>query len=335
MEASEQETLERLRQLRDELRLRRAMQAELAALEDELCTSNRFFPRTNILSWVDAIAPMVTRTLPSGSTLYRARIVAKAQEDRFFAPVYHALEDALGAFARDGERGLDNESFAEAYLQLEIERLESGLPMPDFDVFKRKLAPFQEKGWWGFGQDESDAAPSDVTGSGRINPKGISYLYASSRKGTAALEARPVISQMVSIAEVVLCEEVTLFDLTRNVFADDESASEETRMFRKILAHYFSKPNYSGDSAYLVTQYISEYVKGRIETSTGLRFDGISFSSSLDRKGTNYVVFDTSERRKYQIVASSIERVTDMRGTLSTSLPMDDAAIRALMNGSL
>ena len=140
---------------------------------------------------------------------------------------------------------------------------------------------------------------------------------------------------MVSIAEVVLCEEVTLFDLTRNVFADDESASEETRMFRKILAHYFSKPNYSGDSAYLVTQYISEYVKGRIETSTGLRFDGISFSSSLDRKGTNYVVFDTSERRKYQIVASSIERVTDMRGTLSTSLPMDDAAIRALMNGSL
>ena len=335
MDSNDQETLERLRQLRDQLRLRRAMRAELAALQDELCTSNRFFPRTSILTWVDAIAPMVSRTLASGTTLYRARVVTKAQEDSFFVPVYRALGDALGAFALGREGGLNNESFAEAYIQLEIERLEAGLPMPDFDVFKRRLAPFQEKGWWGFGQQESDAAPSDVTGNGRINPKGISYLYASSRKGTAALEARPVISQMVSIAEVVLCEEVTLFDLTRNVFADDESADEEVRMFRKILAHYFSKPNYSGDAAYLVTQYISEYVKGRIEASTGLRFDGISFSSSLDRKGTNYVIFDTSERRKYRIVASSVERVTDMRGTLSTSLPMDDAAVRALMNSSL
>ena len=84
-----------------------------------------------------------------------------------------------------------------------------------------------------------------------------------------------------AIAEVQTKDKIVLFDLTRNVFDDDNSADEDVRMFRKLLAHYFSKPNYSGEKAYLVTQYISEYVKSNIQLSTGLRFDGICFSSSL------------------------------------------------------
>ena len=119
-----------------------------------------------------------------------------------------------------------------------------------------------------------------------------------------------------------------------NLFADDKSADAETRMFRKLLAHYFSRPNYSGDQASLVTQYISEYVKGRIEETTGLHFDGICFSSSLDRKGTNYVIFDTTERPKYEIVSSSLEKVIDMQGTHETYLPMSDATVRALMDAT-
>jgi len=332
MNNDEREALARLKATRDQLALRRHLRQRLLQFEQELCNSNRFFPRTDILALVDAIAPMVRRAFPAGSVLYRGRLITKAEEETFLAPVYHAL----GVFV-DGQDGSEDEfgqvGLAEAFVQSEIDRLESGRATLDLAALEGKLASFRTKGWWGFGKRESDAAPSDATGNGRINPVGISYLYASSRKETAALEVRPVISQMVSIAEVVTTEDITLFDLTRNVFDDDDSPDDEARMFRKLLSHYFSKPNYSGDQAYLVTQYISEYIKSNIWRKTGLRFDGIRFSSSLDRKGTNYVIFDTTESPKYEIVSSSLEKVLDMRGTLETRLPMSDAALRALMGG--
>jgi len=330
MDASERATLVHLLQMREQLSLRHAIQKKLMDFERELCNNNRFFPRADILRWVDAIAPMVLRTLDSGSVLYRGRIITKADEDEFLAPVYHAL----GVFIEDDEGDLGHTRFAEAYVQQQIERLESGREAPDFASFEDRLKAFRARGWWGYGKRESDAAPSDATGNGRINPAGISYLYASNRRETAALEARPHISQMVSIAEVTTTEQIVLFDLTRDVFADDESPDEEIKMFRKLLAHYFSRPNYSGDQAYLVTQYISEYVKGRIAETTGLRFDGICFSSSLDREGTNYVIFDTKEHPKYQIVSSSLEKVVDMQGALETYLPMNDATIQALMDAT-
>lgn len=330
MNIVERKTLEHLLRMREQLTLRHAVQERLIAFERELCNNNRFFPRTDILCLVDAIAPMVSRKLAPGSLLYRGRIISKTDEDEFLAPVYNAL----GVFIREDEGDLGHTRFAEAYVQQEIERLESGDGLLDFAAFKNRLKEFRSKGWWGYGKGESDAAPSDATGNGRINPKGISYLYASSRKETAALEARLHISQMVSIAEVVTKEEITLFDLTRNVFDDDEAPDGEARMFRKLLAHYFSKPNYSGDQAYLVTQYISEYVKSSIASTTGLHFDGICFSSSLDRKGINYVIFDTTDNPKYEIVASSLEKMVDMQGTLETYLPMTDSTIVALMEGS-
>ena len=330
MDANERDTLAHLLKMRNQLALRHAIQERLLAFERELCSNNRFFPQTDILALVDAIAPLVMRTLPAGSVLYRGRIISKAEEDTFLAPVYNAL----GVFLHGDEGDLGHTRFAEAYVQQEIDRLEAGSGRLDFEGFKSQLKTFLVKGWWGYDKRESDAAPSDVTGNGRINPAGISYLYVSSRKETAALEARPHISQMVSIAEVVTTADLVLFDLTRNVFDDEVSPDEEAKAFRKVLAQYFSKPNYSGDRAYLVTQYLSEYVKSRIEKTCGLHFDGLCFSSSLDRAGTNYVIFDTTVRPKYEIVSSSLEKVVDMRGSLATYLPMSDDTIRALMDGT-
>ena len=330
MDASDRATLTHLLQMRVQLSLRHAIQKKLMAFERELCNSNRFFPRTDILGWVDAIAPMVLRTLEPGSMLFRGRIITKADEDEFLAPVYHAL----GVYIEDDEGDLGHTRFAEAYVQQQIECLEAGEGALDVTSFEDRLRAFRAKGWWGYSKRDSDAAPSDATGNGRINPKGISYLYASNRRETAALEARPHISQLVSIAEVMTTEEIVLFDLTRDVFAGDETPDDQTRMFRKLLAHYFSRPNYSGDQAYLVTQYISEYVKGRIGETTGLHFDGICFNSSLDRKGINYVIFDTTEHPKYEIVSSSLEKVVDMQGKLETYLPMNDATVQALMDAT-
>ncbi len=330
MDESSHEALEKLRSIHASLVLRSQIQGQLVAFEHELRSNNRFFPRTHILSWVDAIAPMVQRTLTPGTTLYRSRIIAKAEEDTFLAPIY----SALGVFAKDSAGNFSQIRFAEAFVASEIERIEAGLQPFDLPTLNELLAEFHDKGWWGYNQKESDAAPSDKTGNGRINPAGISYLYASNRKETAALETRPIISQMVSIAEVVVREEISLFDLTRDVF-NDEPADDETKMVRKLLAHYFSKPNYSGDQAYLVTQYISEYVKSVIQTRTGLHFDGICFNSSLDRAGINYVIFDTTEHPKYEIVASSLEKVVDMQGSLESYLPLSDAILSTILNGAL
>ena len=46
------------------------------------------------------------------------------------------------------------------------------------------------------------------------------------------------------------------------------------------------------------------------------------------------MIFDTTERPKYEIVSSSLEKVIDMQGTLETYLPMSDATVRALMDAT-
>ena len=48
----------------------------------------------------------------------------------------------------------------------------------------------------------------------------------------------------------------------------------------------------------------------------------------------NYVIFDTKESPKYEIVSSSLEKVMDMQGTLETYLPMSDATVRGLMDAT-
>ena len=69
MNADNRETLERLQRTRDQLALRRAVQHRLLQFERELCNNNRFFPRTDVLDLVDAIAPMVLRAFEPGSVL--------------------------------------------------------------------------------------------------------------------------------------------------------------------------------------------------------------------------------------------------------------------------
>lgn len=194
-----------------------------------------------------------------------------------------------------------------------------------FDTEEQKIInKYGVKAWWGYNETESDAPPQGIAGAGRINPKGISYLYAADNKKTAALEVRPVISQYVSIAEIEIKSDLNLFDFTTQYDLGCSQKEWDCSIVLSVLSEYFSSPNYSGDTAYLATQYISEYIK-HIKTSNGKKlFDGLCFKSSLDNEGLNYVLFDISETKKYKINNSSIYQMMDLTGKLQQQLPLSN-----------
>ena len=61
-------------------------------------------------------------------------------------------------------------------------------------------------------EKEMLSPPSEQTKEGRINPKGISYLYLSSDYNTAISEVRPWLDQHVSVAVCEVTRDVTIID---------------------------------------------------------------------------------------------------------------------------
>ena len=84
-------------------------------------------------------------------------------------------------------------------------------------------------------------------------------------------------------------------------------------------------PNYIGDTGYLGTQYVSEFIK-----NLKCGFDGIRFTSSLHEGGFNIVLFDTSrdnetnEPRNYAVRKSSIHVVRGITISEDRILPFPE-----------
>lgn len=189
------------------------------------------------------------------------------------------------------------------------------------EIMDALYSKYGKLSWWGYDEKGSDAAPSP--GAGRINPEGISYLYLADNIRTASLEVRPVISQYLSIAEIEVLEDINLFDFSKKYDDSDELQKNWDNAIRlSVLSEYFSNSNYSGESAYLATQYISEYIKNKKRKDGSSMFDGLCFKSSLDRDGLNYVLFDVSQDRKYKINNSSVFQMMSLNGDLQRILPL-------------
>ena len=167
----------------------------------------------------------------------------------------------------------------------------------------------------GFGKSQSDAPPPKYASVGRINPKGISYLYTASTPETAILEVRPQVGQKVSVATVEVTEEIRLFDfvdtfLLKNMQTDNIQKYIDEYGWRNCfkagvilntISDEFSTPSDGDDTNYYAPQYISEFIKNKEH------IDGIKFKSSLDCDSYNIVLFDVSEEdRKYKIISSSL-----------------------------
>jgi len=111
---------------------------------------------------------------------------------------------------------------------------------------------------------------------GRVNPSGIPYLYTSCDIDTCIKEVKPYADSAVSVAGIEMEENLKIVDLCCNFGCDSDSWIAE---FKMLLCSAFSKPIHEkGD--YLLSQYISEYIKNN-------NYDGIGFLSAFTTYG-NY-----------------------------------------------
>lgn len=131
-----------------------------------------------------------------------------------------------------------------------------------------------EHGFSGYNAAGSFVAPVFATKDMRANYRFIPYLYVASTKKLAIFETRPEKEDKVSVATIVVDEELTLFDLRQTKDLSDKKRTVKDN-FLIDLAELYSKPvNSTDDQAdYIPTQFIAEYIKQ-------LDYDGIIYPSS-------------------------------------------------------
>lgn len=126
---------------------------------------------------------------------------------------------------------------------------------------------------------------------GRVNPKGIPYLYLSDDINTAIAETRPWIGQYVSVGIFKANRDLKLVHFTEKrkrhtIYLQSPPREEIDRIVWESVNQAFSEPVQPDDevSDYVPTQIIAEYIKS-------MNYDGIIYRSKL-AKGLNIALFD-------------------------------------------
>lgn len=293
------------------------MEKMLANLEKELRVSNRFFPNTEIAQTIQSLASLSSYIIERGTILYRCRLIGKEDEakylERFNGPYLSLIRHFLPTF--DENNGEEWVKFIFYFERHPDEYAE-------FQNMCQQLRKQQSQpAFWGYDAVNSDAPPVGLPASGRINPDGISYLYAAGDVKTAILEVRPVPTQYVSVAQIEILNDITMYSFSKPSEIDDEGKNILTWTDYGAISGYFTRPHYGGNAYYLATQYISEYIKHMKDNKGHVLFDGLCFQSSLNPDGTNYVLFDVSHKKKYRICNSSLYQVEDLLGNSKRILP--------------
>ena len=280
--------------------------------QNEILHNNRFFPKSHFLERVEELSPHLTLYIDAGETLFRCR---EYGNDCFYNNYFVdnlmnlAIEELpeLALKKSDFRNGKKVETiFASLMLKPGIK---------EKVIEKYTNAVNELKMFWGYDASGSDAPPEPKTKSMRANPEGIRYLYASETIETALSEMRPQMGQTYSVATIKITEKTKIFDFTQqhdpDVFVIDNALFN-----REILDYIFSNPNYGDPLAYVPTQCICEFIKL-------LGFDGIRFHSSLAH-GNNIVLFNVCDNKKYEIVASEVYMVGNIKIDYSKVFPLDE-----------
>jgi hypothetical protein len=176
----------------------------------------------------------------------------------------------------------------------------------DFDQFKEILRPFEkiyQKGKRFYRARNCDSKglelarmgrpPAGAASAGRANPQGISYLYISNDIKTTIYEVRSTLYDYVAVAELQVTEELRIASLRNTekispfILEDNINTYLLYREFLSRIEADLVKPlrRHDSDLDYLPTQYLCEFVKS-------LGYDGIEYSSSLNRTGFNIALFN-------------------------------------------
>jgi hypothetical protein len=126
---------------------------------------------------------------------------------------------------------------------------------------------------------------------GRVNPKGIPYLYLSTSRETALAEVRPWIGSLISVGLFQNRRKLKIVNCTTDdnhiVYLEGEPSPEEReKAVWADIDRAFAKPVTPVDDVadYVPTQIIAEVFK-----TNG--FDGLAYRSSLG-PGHNVALFD-------------------------------------------
>lgn len=158
--------------------------------------------------------------------------------------------------------------------------------------------------------------PPDKASEGRVNPRGIPYLYLSTDEKTAISEVRPWVGSYVTVVEFETCRDLRVVDCSRcdidpmNTTAGDldmlyklklPEPEEATRTVWRWIDMAFSKPVDRDDSTahYVPTQIIAELFK-----TNG--FDGIRYKS-LFSGGKNLALYDIHSAKQNDESAKVIQ----------------------------
>lgn len=139
-----------------------------------------------------------------------------------------------------------------------------------------------------------------ISGVGRNNLAGVSYLYVASNESTACMEVKSQFGDLISLATFEIRQPLVVINFSSDK-AFDRKLSERHNLsmgiFFTLLMSHYSEP-VKDNRSYGVTQIISDYLR-----KTGI--DGVAYRSSLSPGGVNYTIFN-SHPSKIKYVSSKI-----------------------------
>lgn len=291
----------------------------LLKLDEELRLSNRFFPNSTLNEIINSLSDISCLRIKKGTLLYRCRLIKKEDENKFLKKLTNDWISLAKNFVPtiDENGGMEEWMNFLAYFNFhkdEIPRLEK--------AYNQLVEKYSKPSFWGYNKDDSDAPRQGSSPAGRINPDGISYLYAARDIKTAILEVRPIPTQFVSVSQIEVVEDINIFSFAKSIKPDPEGKDWISQIDYDEISKFFAQPNYGGSSYYLATQYISEFIKHMKSPDGQASFDGLCFRSSLSSDGINYVLFDVSSSKKYNVCNSAVYRVNDLLGNSTCILPI-------------
>lgn len=129
--------------------------------------------------------------------------------------------------------------------------------------------------------------PKHLASEGRINPKGIPYLYLAENLETAIAEVRPYKGKEVSVATVKIEDNIRISSFNNNTFYGKTLFKQyQLYSLTNIVNMELSKPVEEETKYfnYIPTQYVAELAKH-------LKFEGLAYGSALGNR-KNYCLFN-------------------------------------------
>lgn len=147
--------------------------------------------------------------------------------------------------------------------------------------------------------------PAHVT-KGRLNPRGIAFLYLARDPKTAIAEVRPWVGAGVSVGTFEVLRDCTLVNCSepggRGMYLSFDaeggfippSPAESDKLVWEAISYAFARPTDPNDTAltYAPTQILAEVLREE-------GYDGILYQSALHADGMNVALFDTSVARLF------------------------------------